>query len=80
MRAVVMDRAVVETGAMVAAGALVGTDKVVKSGELWAGVPARKLRDLTEAEAAFIEKSAAQYVDFGIWHKCQGKTLSRFPP
>ncbi len=46
MRAVVMDEAVVESGAMVAAGALVTPGKRVPSGQLWAGSPARFLRDL----------------------------------
>ncbi len=57
MRAVVLDRAVVESGAMVAAGAVVTPDKVVKSGEIWAGTPARRLRDLRadeRGEAAWI--------------------------
>lgn len=52
MGAIVMDQAVVEAGAMVAAGALVTPRKVVKAGQLWAGKPARFLRDLKEAEQA----------------------------
>ncbi|MGD9884240.1 MAG: gamma carbonic anhydrase family protein [Reyranella sp.] len=47
MRASVLDGAVVESGAMVAAGALVTPGKIVRRGELWAGNPARKMRDLT---------------------------------
>ena len=50
MRAVVMDQACVRTGAMVAAGALVGPRKVVETGQLWAGMPARYRRDLSEEE------------------------------
>src|SRR5690606_27614238 len=50
MKACVMDGAVVESGAMVAAGALVTPGKRVPSGQLWAGSPARPMRDLTEAE------------------------------
>ena len=50
MRAVVMDEARVETGAMVAAGALVGPRKVVETGQLWAGTPAKYRRDLSEEE------------------------------
>jgi carbonic anhydrase/acetyltransferase-like protein (isoleucine patch superfamily) len=44
MKACVMDRAVIESGAMVAAGAVVTPRKRVKSGELWAGTPARLSR------------------------------------
>ncbi len=52
MGAVVMDEARVETGAMVAAGALVTPGKRVPSGQLWAGRPARHLRDVTPVERA----------------------------
>jgi len=50
MRALVMDRATVESGAMVAAGATVTPGKRVPSGELWAGMPARKVRVLSAEE------------------------------
>ncbi len=62
MGAVVMDGVVVEKGAMVAAGALVTFNKRVKSGELWAGSPARCLRNLSEDEIAQIATSANTYV------------------
>ena len=65
MGAVVMDGAVVESGAMVAAGALVTPRKVVKSGELWAGRPARFLRKLREAEAAEGPYIAKHYAELG---------------
>lgn len=63
MGAIVMDQAVVEAGAMVAAGALVTPRKVVKAGQLWAGRPARFLRDLKESERAegpYISKHYAE--------------------
>lgn len=61
MRAVVMDEAVVEGGAMVAAGALVTPGKRVPAGELWAGSPAKRMRELTEAERAHIPDSVQNY-------------------
>ena len=63
MGAVVMDGVVVETGAMVAAGALVTFNKRIKSGELWAGSPARFLRKLSDDETAQIDKSSKVYAD-----------------
>jgi gamma-carbonic anhydrase len=54
MKACVMDRAVVQGGAMVAAGALVAPRKLVKSGELWAGTPARYSRDLKPEEIDYM--------------------------
>jgi len=53
----------VESGAMVAAGALVTPGRRVRRGELWAGVPARPLRDVTLEEMEFFSRSAAQYVE-----------------
>lgn len=63
MSATVMDGVVVERHAMVAAGALVTPGKVVRAGELWAGSPARKMRDLTPGEIENIHVSAAHYCE-----------------
>lgn len=63
MGATVMDGAVVEAGAMVAAGALVTPGKRVKTGELWAGSPAKFLRPLTQKELDFFPVSAANYAE-----------------
>ena len=62
MGAIVMDEAVVESGAMVAAGAVVTPRKRVPAGELWAGNPAKKLRDLTTSDLDFFPVSADNYV------------------
>jgi carbonic anhydrase/acetyltransferase-like protein (isoleucine patch superfamily) len=63
MGAVVLDGAVIESGGMVAAGALVAPGKRVRSGELWAGNPAKLMRALTSEDLAFFPKSVAHYVD-----------------
>ncbi len=60
--AVVMDGAVVESGAMVAAGALVTPGKRVPKGELWGGRPARRMRHLSDEEAAGLTDIAGRYV------------------
>ena len=62
MHSTVLDGAVVESEAMVAAGALVAPGKIVRRGELWAGNPARKLRDLREEDLANFRRIAAGYV------------------
>jgi len=51
MRATVMDGAVVENGGLVAAGALVAPGKRVGAGQVWAGTPARFLRDIKDSDA-----------------------------
>lgn len=63
MNATVLDGAVVESGAMVAAGAVVTPRKVVRKGELWAGNPAEKLRDLTEKDLDSFKQVVAHYVE-----------------
>ncbi|HJO75555.1 MAG TPA: gamma carbonic anhydrase family protein [Rhodospirillales bacterium] len=61
MQACVMDGAVIETGAMVAAGALVPPGKRVLAGQLWAGTPARFVRDCGDQENEMIERVPPEY-------------------
>lgn len=63
MHSTIMDKAVVESGAWVAAGALVTPGKRVLKGQIWAGNPARYLRDMTQEEKDFIPVSAQNYVE-----------------
>ena len=69
MGAIIMDGAVIEEKAMVAAGAMVTPKKRVPSGELWAGRPAKKMRDLTEDEIENLTVSALRYIEFGRAHR-----------
>ena len=62
MKACIMDGAVIESSAMVAAGALVAPGKRVCSGELWAGVPARRVRSLSDEDKKMFQDSAHHYV------------------
>ena len=62
MGATVMDGAVIESKAMLGAGALLAPGKRIRSGELWTGVPAKKIRDLREEEIAYFPVSAKNYV------------------
>jgi len=63
MQACVMDGAVVETRSMVAAGSLVTPGKRVPSGQLWAGRPAKFMRDMTQDEQDYIDWSAKHYAE-----------------
>jgi carbonic anhydrase/acetyltransferase-like protein (isoleucine patch superfamily) len=69
MKACVMDGAVVETGAWIAAGAVVTPGKRVKSGELWAGTPARRLRAVTAEEMHYIETLPERYAELAEQHR-----------
>lgn len=61
MGATVLDGAVIEEGGMLAAGALLTPGKRIARQELWAGVPARKLRDMPDEERAGLDQNAAHY-------------------
>lgn len=50
--------------------------KVVPSGEIWAGNPARFLRNLEEGEADFVIQSANNYSALAVVHAAEnGKTF-----
>lgn len=61
MRATVMDECVVEAGGMLAAGALLTPGKRVGPGQLWAGQPAKYVRDLGETDRALMQKLVPRY-------------------
>lgn len=61
IQACVMDDCIVESGAMVAAGALVTPGKIVKANEVWAGRPAKKLRDISQKDLDFFEINRKRY-------------------
>jgi len=62
MGAIVLDGARVEKNGFVGAGAVVAPGKVVGSGELWLGNPARCVRRLSPAEIDYFLYSAQHYV------------------
>ncbi|MFH1804651.1 MAG: gamma carbonic anhydrase family protein [Pseudomonadota bacterium] len=69
MSATVMDGCVIEDGAMLGAGALLAPGKRIPSGELWAGVPARKVRDLRPDEIEAFRVSADRYAELGAEYR-----------
>ena len=60
MGAVVLDGVVVESGALVAAGAVVSPGKRVTANTLWAGCPAKPLREL-KLEESSLQQNAEHY-------------------
>jgi len=73
MGAIVMDDVVVESNSIVAAGALIPKGTVVTSGSVWAGVPAKKIKEtdanLLEGE---IMRIANSYNTYATWYDEQG--------
>ena len=70
---IVMDGCVIESNGMLAAGAMLTPGKTIGCGELWAGRPARKLRDLSPAEITGHQHAVARYVALAAAHKAIGR-------
>ncbi len=62
MGATIMDDCIIEHHSMIGAGSLLPPGKHVKSGELWLGNPAKKVRDLSDKQKQRLEYSANHYV------------------
>lgn len=70
MGAIVMDDCIVESNSIVAAGAVVTANTVIKEGEIWAGVPAKKVKDVSQnLITGEIDRIANNYVKYSSWYK-----------
>jgi len=70
MGSIVMDDAVVESGSIVAAGAVVTQGTRVEAGTIYAGVPARKVKDVSpELTKGEIQRIATNYLKYSGWFK-----------
>ena len=70
MGAIVMDDCVIESNTIIAAGAVVTQGTLVESGSIYAGVPAKKVKDISQ-ELIFgeIERIADNYIKYSGWYK-----------
>ena len=73
MGAIVMDHAVVGSGCIIAAGAVVLENFVCEPGYLYAGVPARKIKPVTEAQKAGLQRTASNYQLYASWFEAVAK-------
>ncbi|OPJ56768.1 gamma carbonic anhydrase family protein [Alkalithermobacter paradoxus] len=69
MGAIVLDGAKVGDYTLIGAGSLVPPGKVIPSGVLAYGNPAKVVRELTDEEKKSLEKSAVDYVEYAEKHK-----------
>ena len=73
MGAIVMDNCIIESNSIIAAGAVVTQNTVVESGSIYAGVPARKVKDIDQSEfAGEIARISNNYVMYSGWFKEDG--------
>jgi carbonic anhydrase/acetyltransferase-like protein (isoleucine patch superfamily) len=70
MGAIVMDNCVIESNSIVAAGSVITQNTVVESGCIYAGVPAKKIKDIDQSDfAGEIERISNNYVMYSGWFK-----------
>ena len=70
MGAIVMDNCVIESNSIVAAGSVVTQNTVVESGTIYAGIPAKKVKDIDQSDfAGEIQRISKNYVMYSSWFK-----------
>ena len=69
MGSIVMDLAKIETNGMLGAGGVLTPKKIIKSGEIWAGNPAKFLRMMTKVEIDYIKISSENYMELANEYK-----------
>jgi gamma-carbonic anhydrase len=69
MGAIIMDHAVIGTGSVIAAGAIILPNTRVEPGSIYAGVPAKRVKDVGEEMKAVIARTALNYPMYAEWYK-----------
>ena len=70
MGSIIMDHCVVESNSIIAAGAVLTQNTHVESGSIYAGVPAKKVKDISkELINGEINRIADNYVKYSSWFK-----------
>ena len=70
MGSIVMDDCVVESNSIIAAGAVVTKNTHVESGSIYAGVPAKKVKDISkDLIEGEINRIADNYMKYSSWFK-----------
>ncbi|MDB5229712.1 MAG: carbonic anhydrase, family 3 [Chitinophagaceae bacterium] len=68
MGAIIMDRCVIHSNSIIAAGAVVLEDTVVEAGTIYAGVPAKKVKNIPEELiGGEIHRIANNYLKYSSW-------------
>jgi carbonic anhydrase/acetyltransferase-like protein (isoleucine patch superfamily) len=69
MGAIIMDGAVIHSNSIIAAGAVVLEGTIVDSGSVWAGMPARKVKDIDERLLeGQVNRISSNYQKYASWY------------
>ncbi len=70
MGSIIMDDSVVGSDSIIAAGSVLPKNTIVPEGSVFAGIPAKKIKDISpELEQGEIERIAANYIKYASWFK-----------
>ncbi|MBA6155738.1 gamma carbonic anhydrase family protein [Tenacibaculum sp. S7007] len=70
MGSIIMDDCIIESNSIIAAGAVVTKNTRVESGSIYAGVPAKKVKDISqELISGEIDRISNNYVKYSSWFK-----------
>ena len=70
MGSIVMDDCIIESNSIIAAGAVVTKGTLVPSGTVFAGMPAKKIKDISpELSMGEVDRIADNYVKYSSWFK-----------
>ncbi|RNI31349.1 gamma carbonic anhydrase family protein [Rufibacter latericius] len=75
MGSIVMDRAVVQEHCIIAAGAVVLEGTICERGSIYAGVPAKKVKELTPEQISAMAQTANNYVLYASWFQEEVKEV-----
>lgn len=77
MGAIVMDKSIVHSNTIIAAGAVVLENMICESGSIYAGVPAEKVKNISqEMISGEINRIANNYVRYADWFRDQSAVRS----
>jgi carbonic anhydrase/acetyltransferase-like protein (isoleucine patch superfamily) len=70
MGSIIMDDCSIESNSIIAAGAVVTKNTIVERGSIYAGIPAKKVKDISqELISGEIDRIANNYVEYSSWVK-----------
>ena len=69
MGAIVMDDAIIGSNSVIAAGAVVLPGTIVESGSIYAGMPAKRIKGISDQMKEVIQRTANNYPMYAEWFK-----------
>jgi len=70
MGSIVMDDCIIESNSIIAAGAVGTKNTTVKAGSIYAGIPAKKVKDISqELISGEINRIADNYIKYSSWYE-----------